>query len=155
VIKTSDEGAVHYNAAQLSAARPGARRSSSPSNLLRGKVGREREAIGKEFTARLKARVTAAKGWDSPGTPTSIMNPSLGSTSASPSPPGHAAGVEVRDLATLRRDAFDLAQPKVSAEIDLEISSEPQVLRGESLPPPDRRRRPSLYSPTAKLQYMS
>ena len=52
------------------------------------------------------------------------------------------------------RDAFDLAQPKVSAEIDLEVSSEPQVLRGESLPPPDRRRRPSLYSPTAKLQYM-
>ena len=34
----------------------------------------------------------------------------------------------MRDLATLRRDAFDLAQPKVSAEIDLEISSEPQVL---------------------------
>jgi hypothetical protein len=39
---------VHYNATQLTATRPGTegRRSSSPSNLLRGKVGQEREANG-------------------------------------------------------------------------------------------------------------
>ena len=142
---------MHYNATQLTATRPGTegRRSSSPSLLLRGKVGQEREAIGRDFMARQQAGMNTATGLGNPSTsPSSVINPMGGS-------PGFAAAAEVTDLASLRRGAFDLTQPKIREENDLEISSEPQVLRGERVPPPDRRRRPSLYSPTAKLEYMT
>ena len=91
--------------------------------LLRGKVGQEREAIGRDFAARQQAGVHAAMGSGNPGTPTSVMNP-FGGTS----PPVRAAAAEMQDLASLRRGAFDLTQPKIRAENDLEISSEPQVL---------------------------
>ena len=116
---------MHYNATQLTATRPGTegRRCSSPSLLLRGKVGREREAIGRDFAARQQAGVNAAMGLGTPGTPTSVMNPIIGGTS----PPVRAAAAEMQDLASLRRGAFDLTQPKIRAENDLEISSEPQV----------------------------
>ena len=129
VIKTTNEGTVHYNAAQLTAQRPGTegRRSASPSRLLRCKVGQERAAIG---VARQQAG--AANGFG------------FGNLSAGPA--------EVQDLASLPRCAFDLTQPKFRTAEDLEISSEPQVLKGEPVLSQERRRRPSMYSPTAKLR---
>ena len=127
VIKTADEGPVHLNAGQRREAadlaadlrdltggsRSPLRRCASPSQRLRSKIGKEREAIG---TARIKglgdlANLTTLANVTTASTMTPMMRPM---PARPPATPAAAEGVQgcvqrgVQELASLRRGAVEL-----------------------------------------------